>query len=44
MGHKVHPLGFRIGIIRDWQAKWYAEKDYVEFLQEDMKLRRAIQS
>ncbi len=44
MGHKVHPFGFRIGIIRDWQAKWYAEKDYVEFLQEDMKLRRAIQS
>jgi small subunit ribosomal protein S3 len=44
LGHKVHPLGFRIGVIRDWQAKWYAEKDYVEFLKEDMKLRRAIQS
>jgi len=44
LGHKVHPFGFRIGVIRDWQAKWYAEKDYVEFLQEDMKLRRAIQS
>jgi len=44
LGHKVHPLGFRIGVIRDWQAKWYAEKDYVKFLQEDMKLRRAIQS
>jgi len=44
LGHKVHPLGFRIGVIRDWQAKWYAEKDYVEFLQEDMKLRQAIQS
>lgn len=44
MGHKVHPLGFRIGVIRDWQAKWYAEKEYVEFLKEDMNLRRAIQS
>ncbi|NQT31341.1 MAG: 30S ribosomal protein S3 [Deltaproteobacteria bacterium] len=44
MGHKVHPFGFRIGVIRDWQAKWYAEKDYVAFLQEDMKLRQAIQS
>jgi small subunit ribosomal protein S3 len=44
LGRKVHPLGFRIGVIRDWQAKWYAEKEYVEFLQEDMKLRRAIQS
>ena len=44
MGHKVHPSGFRIGVIRDWQAKWYAEKNYVDFLQEDVKLRRAIES
>jgi small subunit ribosomal protein S3 len=44
MGHKVHPIGFRIGVIRDWQAKWYADKHYAEFLQEDLKLRGAIQS
>ena len=44
MGRKVHPMGFRIGVIRDWQAKWYAEKHYAEFLQEDMKLRNAIRS
>jgi len=44
LGHKVHPLGFRLGIIRDWQAKWYAHKDYAEFVQEDMKLRQAVQS
>jgi small subunit ribosomal protein S3 len=44
LGHKVHPFGFRIGVIRDWQAKWYAEKDYVQFLEEDLKLRRAIRS
>jgi small subunit ribosomal protein S3 len=44
MGRKVHPLGFRLGGIRDWQAKWYAEKDYAESLQEDLKLREAIQS
>ncbi len=44
MGHKVHPMGFRIGVIRDWQAKWYADKHYTEFLQEDLKLRRAIQA
>jgi small subunit ribosomal protein S3 len=44
MGHKVHPMGFRIGVIRDWQAKWYADKHYAEFLQEDLKLREAIQS
>ena len=42
MGHKVHPMGFRLGIIRDWQARWYADKDYVQFLQEDLKLRGAI--
>ncbi len=44
MGHKVHPFGFRIGVIRDWQARWYAEKNYLEFLHEDLKLRQAIQS
>lgn len=44
MGHKVHPTGFRLGVIRDWQAKWYADKHYAEYLQEDLKLREAIQS
>jgi len=44
MGRKVHPLGFRIGIIRDWQAKWYADKHYSEFIQEDVKIRKAIRS
>ena len=44
MGRKVHPIGFRIGIIQDWQAKWYADKHYAELLQEDLKLRGAIQS
>ncbi|MCK4369205.1 MAG: 30S ribosomal protein S3 [Dehalococcoidales bacterium] len=44
MGHKVHPLGFRLGVIRNWQAKWYAEKSYVEFLHEDLELRQAIES
>ncbi len=43
MGHKVNPTGFRLGVIRSWQAKWYAsDKHYPEFLQEDLKLRRAI--
>jgi small subunit ribosomal protein S3 len=44
LGRKVHPIGFRIGVIRDWQAKWYAGKSYVTFLQEDIKLRKAVQS
>ena len=43
MGHKVHPYGFRIGIIRGWHAKWYDKKHYTEFLQEDLKLRSAIE-
>ena len=44
MGRKVHPFGFRIGVIRDWQARWYAEKNYADFLHEDLKLRQAIQA
>ncbi|MFC1915858.1 30S ribosomal protein S3 [Chloroflexota bacterium] len=44
MGHKVHPIGFRIGVIQGWQAKWYADAHYAETLREDLKLRQAIQS
>ena len=44
MGHKVHPTGFRLGVIRDWQAKWYAGAQYSEFVLEDAKLRRAIET
>lgn len=40
MGQKVHPKGFRIGISRDWDAKWFAgKKDYTALLHEDIKLR-----
>jgi len=44
LGHKVHPTGFRIGVIQDWQAKWYADTHYAESLREDLKLRLAIQT
>ncbi len=44
MGRKVHPIGFRIGITTDWQAKWYADKHYADFLREDLQLRQAIGS
>src|SRR4030043_69868 len=44
MGHKVHPVGFRVGVIRGWDAKWYADKHYVTYLQEDLKIRKAIRS
>jgi small subunit ribosomal protein S3 len=42
LGHKVHPYGFRIGIIRDWRARWYDEKRYAEFVREDIEIRRLI--
>lgn len=42
MGQKVNPIGFRIGVIRDWEAKWYADKDYAQFLAEDIKIREFI--
>ena len=42
MGHKVHPVGFRLGIIRPWQARWYADRDYKDLLQEDLRLRAFI--
>jgi small subunit ribosomal protein S3 len=44
MGHKVHPTGFRLGVIYGWQAKWYADKNYTELLHEDIGLRRLIMS
>ncbi|BAL61433.1 30S ribosomal protein S3 [Melissococcus plutonius] len=42
MGQKVNPVGMRVGIIRDWDTKWYAEKEYAEFLHEDLKIRTFI--
>ncbi len=42
MGQKVNPNGFRVGVIRDWQAKWYADKDFSKFLAEDIKIREFI--
>jgi small subunit ribosomal protein S3 len=46
MGQKTHPIGFRLGIIKDWQAKWYAPKgsQYRELLQEDLSIRNAIRA
>lgn len=45
MGQKVHPIGFRIGVIGDWQSKWYASRRrYTEFLQEDLRIRKEIET
>lgn len=44
MGHKVHPHGFRLGIIKDWRARWYEEKNYTQFVNEDIEIRKLIRS
>jgi small subunit ribosomal protein S3 len=43
MGQKVHPHGFRLGYIYDWNSKWYADKNYTEQLHEDLQIRRSIE-
>ncbi len=43
MGQKVHPHGFRLGYIYDWNSKWFADKNYKEQLHEDLSIRRSIE-
>jgi small subunit ribosomal protein S3 len=42
MGRKVHPYGFRLGISRTWNAKWYADKSYTDLLKEDITIRQLV--
>ncbi|HZG81084.1 30S ribosomal protein S3 [Brevibacillus nitrificans] len=42
MGQKVSPVGLRIGVIRDWESKWYADKDFATLLHEDLKIRKFV--
>lgn len=42
MGHKVHPIGFRLGIVKGWQSRWYAERDYKDLFAEDFKIRKLV--
>lgn len=42
MGQKVHPYGFRLGVIYDWKSRWFATRDYASLLQEDLKIRGYI--
>ncbi len=44
MGQKTHPIGFRLGVTKDWLSRWYANEQYGTLLQEDIKLRRLIGS
>lgn len=43
MGQKVSPVGLRVGIIRDWESRWYAEKDFSKLLHEDIKIRKFLE-
>ena len=42
MGQKVHPIGLRLGINKTWQSRWYAEKNYADFLHEDLTVKKFI--
>jgi small subunit ribosomal protein S3 len=42
MGQKVHPIGFRLGIIKTWDSRWFAKKNYAALLHEDIKVRKIV--
>jgi small subunit ribosomal protein S3 len=42
LGQKVHPIGFRLGVIKTWDSKWYAEADYAKYLHEDLAIRKYL--
>jgi len=43
MGHKVNPLGLRIGITSNWKSRWYSKKEYAKQLREDIEIRRSVE-
>jgi len=44
MGQKTHPIGFRLGISRDWKSSWFSKKGYAAYLHEDLRVRRYIET
>jgi len=42
LGQKVHPIGFRLGVVKGWQSRWYAERDYKDVYAEDDLIRQSI--
>ena len=42
MGHKVHPTGFRLGVVKGWQSSWFAEREYKNILAEDYLIRKIV--
>ncbi len=44
MGQKINPHGFRLGITTDWKSRWYADKQYADYIKEDVAIRRLLAS
>ena len=42
MGQKTHPVGFRLGVVRGWSSKWYSEKNFAQWLHEDVRLKKFV--
>ena len=42
MGQKTNPIGFRLGVIKSWQSRWFSEKDYAKLLEEDITIRKFL--
>ena len=42
MGQKTNPIGFRLGVIKSWESRWFSEKDYAKLLQEDITIRKFL--
>jgi small subunit ribosomal protein S3 len=42
MGQKVHPIGFRLGVIKTWDSRWFSQKNYAALLHEDIKIRKIV--
>ena len=42
MGQKVHPIGFRLGVIKTWESRWFSKKNYAALLHEDIKIRKIV--
>ena len=42
MGQKVHPVGFRLGVIKTWDSKWFEHRNYAQWLHEDIKMREFV--
>jgi len=42
MGQKVHPVGFRLGVVKTWNSKWFEDKNYAQWLHEDIRIKRAV--